>query len=337
MEPRIRLGLKSTYPSLPLEGFFGTRLVGLGPDEAVVYYEHGRDRGRCVLVHLREGRAERHELAVDPSLLALGPSHPAAPVLFRADGHLWLAVRHDLLWRVDASLRVHGEVSVEPLPHVSDLCRSAAKGLHLATRPGATDGSVVPLFFPGDRVLASDATRYLALLAVDAGAMQARWLGPDPLFHLSLADFPTTRVSDGSPWVQHALFAGGRLHTYVVGNNPGHLKWGMEYFGIATYDEARRPVARPYFEHPAPDEPKKRGRKGAFTTSAAYCILTPSYPTSDPWKHTQRLFDLEANVLHEVGLPRGFTRHQVVDHAAGTFWLLEADRSEVRIASAQAG
>jgi hypothetical protein len=118
------------------------------------------------------------------------------------------------------------------------------------------------------------------------------------------------------------------LQIYTIGNSHNYVKYGMTSFGLATFDKLRRLVDLPYMECPAPNDPKKRGRYGDFTSSLKYCIMTPLFTTSDPWKRKQRLFEIDEEQLYEIALPRGFSKYNVVEHACGTYWVLSTDSAE---------
>ena len=273
--------------------------------------------------------ATRHELQIDPALLLKGFGiSKALPVIMKSDGKLLLLVNLQLIYVIDETLRVLDEIAIEnSLPYLKDLLSSRFEQLYPEPIAGFSDANIVPLFFPGNRILASDATRYMALLQINTEQRRAAWLNYSGqcLFNFDPADYPSTLISDGSPYVHHAIWKDGTLHIYTIGNSSGYVQWGMEYFGISSYDAQGRFIGHAYLEkHPA-GSPKKHGRMGNFSSSLNYCILTPFYPTSDPWKRHQRLFDLQQGVIREIFLPKGYVKYRIVDHAHDTFWLFSRE------------
>ncbi len=341
MSDRIKLSVDSKYPMLPRRGYDSVQLLGVGPNEAVVY---GRDHDSAIyrLVHLHDGIAEQHKLQLDPADLIDGPFGKEKPVLITVGGQLVLLLNLRLLFLIDPTLAVTGQLEVEKdIPELQNLPYEITCP-YPDRNTGMSDTSVIPLLFvgtwdgPGQDLSAVYA---MAMLDVDVEGKHARWVpcGGEHIFQFDSESFPETHLGDSKPVLHHAALRKGKLHVYTLGNSPRYVKWGMPYFGIATYDQERKLLGCPYLEVPSPEDPKKRGRYGQFSSSLQYCIITPVFRTSDPWKRKQRLFNLDTNELIKVGLPRGYSKHDVVDHAHGTYWLMSTDIfNEIHIASCSA-
>jgi hypothetical protein len=321
MDSPISLSLNSKYSLPRFDDSSRPRLIGLGQDEAIAYYVNFRNHGHCRFVHLRNGRITCHELAIDPKNLKDEGRNRAWPVLLNIGDQLALLISTKLLCLLNMRLKVSARVKLDdPLPAVQEIYKADRFNQpSLANRSCCSDSNTVPVLFHGDW---SNDVRYMAMLKVELAKEHAEWIrfGRKFLFSFKSSDFPTD-FKIFPPHIYHAAYLKKRLYIYTTGDNSSYLKYGMHYFGLATYNGNCKQIAQPYMEKPSRRETKHRGRHGDFTSSGKYCIITPVFETSDPWKRKQRLYELSANELLECDVPRGYSKFKVVEHAHDTFWI----------------
>jgi hypothetical protein len=348
MDSSRKLTIQHDYAPIRRRGL-SVELIAVNNNEAVAYQRNcsGENEGLCALFHLREGTTTRHELQIPHGRLMEDPyGRRHQPALFRVGRQLALLVNTKLVYLVSSSLEVTAEIEIENDLPVALPARGGSKPqLRYPLSPACpSDSDLIPMKFCDHDRLAPDA-HHLGMLRIDVEPSTAEWVpfGGQLLFHLPRTDFPASVVdatetfSDAIPLVYDALFRQNGLHVYTSGLPSNYIKWGMHFWGLTTYDRDVRLVDSPWIESDPENDEKKRGRLGDFTSSGRYCILTPVFPSADAWKRKQRLFDLDQQTIHEVKLPRGYTKYNLVDHADDTFWLMtEEFPREVRIASCSA-
>jgi len=205
------------------------------------------------------------------------------------------------------------------------------------------EGSVIPM-----PITDGTKTRYLCFLNVDIDNRTAEWLlkppfistkssnrisrifnrSKDEISHETLLKLPISEFREGSKVdaaIQNVMLKNERLYIFTRGMNEAlHSKSGHGYSVVAHIDYKGNVLSKPFFlDHNLNKDQKKRGHLGAFTSSKKYCILKSIYKAADDWKGKQRLLDLEANILEEIKLPRGYAHYQLVDHFGDDFWFQE--------------
>ena len=183
---------------------------------------------------------------------------------------------------------------------------------------------------------------YLAFLTVDAERRRAEWscwpqpsdagkssseqarhLAASDLLQLDASDFPgDDRFHTYRPLVNQMMARDGKVYVYTKGHR-STPKWGYEYCGTAEIGPNGRVGTLPYLEdYTTNGDSKKRGIEGRFTTSGRYCILTPIYKSTDPWKGRQKILDMTSHQLIDVQLPRKHSKYRLIDHNGEYFWLM---------------
>jgi hypothetical protein len=147
-----------------------------------------------------------------------------------------------------------------------------------------------------------------------------RWLPPEAF----PPPLPTIPTEHARPILFHGDWRDGRLRLFVVGSEPNYVRWGMTY-AMAVEVRASE-VVRTW----TADETCF----GTFSTSGRYLLTTPSRKNG-PSRGASSAVDLASGEHHAFSLPRGLTRYEVADHAAGRFWLRarHGDAPKLAIAS----
>jgi hypothetical protein len=151
---------------------------------------------------------------------------------------------------------------------------------------------------------------------------EPRWLTPEAF---PAQPTPTGGLAHERPILSHVDRRDGLLRAFVIGSNPNWARWGMSY---AMAVRVRDDVIDPIWTAP-------EACLGTFSASGTFLIATP-IRASGPSKGRSFVLELASHELHDVALPRGFTRFQIADHAASTFWLRSRNGDPSRVAIARA-
>lgn len=317
MTDAIKLNIEAEFPGVPRRHI--GRLIAIGPGEAIGFVAN---EGHCRFTHFSNGDVTSSTCRFDAELLMDGVMKKVPPVLLQSGGHWLLYVNDSTLhvlgenFQPATEIRIEGELPPHPGFAATDKCPFPD------AVPGLSDANMLPLLMPGSWS-APRAIRHLSVLNIDLNAGTACWdtLASQQLFSLDPNQFPETHLGDEPPVIDHVLYRDGRLYVFVLGNSSNYSKWGMAYFGLVTVDVDLNVEDNLLLEVDPGNDEKRRGRHGVFSSSRTYCIITPDFPKTDPWKKKQHLFNLDTRTLHEVKLPRGFSKYRLLDHAGDTFWI----------------
>ena len=330
----VKLGLRQKYDAIPTDGYLGVGLVGTSHDSALIHFLYGRKKENCRFATLADGQITLHDLHVDPNELLDGPllkKHP--PTLVKSQGKFFLLINETHLLLLDPAFQLTRKIEIQNPFDQADRDRLGRTLFRPNLRPACSPSGRIPILFPAG--LDATSLTVVGVLEIDLNQQSANWLTPNgcKLENLKSGDFPETHLANKEPVLYDALLRDDQLYIYTVGNSSGYVKYGMPYHGIVKYDQKLNLNSKPYFEHDDHHDEKRRGRLGRFTSSSKYCVVTPFFPTSDPWKKKQHLFDLDANEMVELRLPRGFSTYELIDHFDGTFWLVKKEPEHFLIAS----
>jgi hypothetical protein len=171
------------------------------------------------------------------------------------------------------------------------------------------------------------AGRHLALLEVDPSVGHARWVhtgsdgGPRTLDPTDYAGFDRSgmreTLSQMDPQVLFPIVSDcGWLDKHWLVYAAGHVKNLVRFgipIGVLTRNLFDLSLLEPVFR---PSEQSY----GTICASLDRLIVSP-LRKNGPHKGKQTIFTFGDAQEHAITLPRGCTKHQVLDYAAGNFWL----------------
>ncbi len=195
------------------------------------------------------------------------------------------------------------------------------------SKGGVSDDPSVALVFLRENYV-QDVTRF-ARLAFDPERRTCAWQGlrsDGDAPWLSADDFPVSPLrslqEDPRPIFFHGSWREGRLRLFTVGLNGNYVRWGMDYSIAATVENGR---AVGHFTSPEQSY-------GTYSASGRYLILQPHRGR----QNRSSLLELATGEVHDVKLPRGYSKFVVADHAGETFWLTPVGNEPLRFVACHA-
>lgn len=172
--------------------------------------------------------------------------------------------------------------------------------------------------------------RHACVLEIDAAAGRARWLGTDESsapFGLRADDYakllderqvgsiggPSLQWGQKSPLILDCALIGGHWHLYVGGYSRAYHRQGLAP-SVLSRNGADLSVEQALFQ-------AREDSFGRLCASGDRLILTP-LRKNGPGKGKETIYHIGKNQEVAPVLPRGYTKHSIVEYADGCYWLL---------------
>lgn len=256
------------------------------------------------------------------------PGTPGSHVYAQAFGFgagmgLLLGNRHLLLFP-----NIHAdpqEIAIEAGSGFADIRGADGQLVHFALQCGHARDGGVPVVFSGAGFGQGEA-RHVGLLQVDASAGRAHWsgmneqglpptprLGPETFSDPRESMFPGFDIGKGSPLILDAAHAEGQWLLYLGGISRAYYRFGLAP-SLLTLMGPDLSTHQPLFQ-------ASEDSFGRLCASGDRLILSPLRKNGAA-KGKQTIFRLDDRQEIIPTLPRGYTKHSIVEYCNGSCWLL---------------
>lgn len=193
---------------------------------------------------------------------------------------------------------------------------------------GSTDSDVIPFLFKDSGLLPV----YFAQLKVNVVERSAKWMmlnywdnSQEITIEKDVLEKPVKKPFT----ILHTLNKNDQTYVFGIGDRDGgYLKYGMDYSDLCLLDEEGKVKEKIFSLGALNKGAKKGGKECLFTSSVRYAILTPVF-NSDDWKGQQKILDIDQQLLLNVGLPKGLSGYQIIDHNNDRFLLIDGMRNQI--------
>lgn len=262
------------------------------------------------------------------ALTSRSPSSSGSHLYIQAFGFgegmgLLLGNRHLLLFR--DILAEPQEIGIEAGDGLADTRGADGQLVHYALGCGHARDGVVPVVFSGAGAGQGE-PRHLALLQVDADAGRACWSGtldqglpPTPRLERTIFSdprermFPGVDLGTGSPLIQACAHADGQWLLYLGGLSRAHFRFGLAP-SLLTRFGPDLATHQPLFQ-------AREDSFGRLCASGDRLILSP-LRNNGAAKGKQAIYQIADGLEVTPTLPRGFSKHSIVEYDDGSYWLL---------------
>jgi len=193
---------------------------------------------------------------------------------------------------------------------------------------GSTDSNIIPFLLKDSGLLPV----YFAELKIDVADWSAVWLSLSHWnypYDLSAESTVLQKPAQKPFTLLHTMKKKEQTYIFSIGDRDGgYLKYGMDYSDLCVLDEEGKVKEKLFTLGALNKGTKKGGKECLFTSSGIYAILTPVF-SSDDWKGSQKLLDIDRSELIDVELPKGLSDYKIIDHHDGCFLLIDGVRSQI--------